>query len=112
MQLRKSNKREQDLIAELRVMYHYLFVGMQRRNERSTMLFRRKGKKMQLTPAVVMRLVVPTGSALGRQIAAAYKRDDKKIAKAKAAKEARRATSHASHAKLTTKAEIRAWRSR
>lgn len=61
------------LLDELRREYRYVFFELSRKDERSTTLFQAKGRRMTLTPAVAIKLVVPAKSALGKEILAMRK---------------------------------------
>lgn len=81
----KKQLQETKLLEKLQQDHDYLITKMDRRKERFTSIFKRKGKTMVYVPAVMLRLAVPADSALGKLITKVYE-DDEKPKKTKKAK--------------------------
>lgn len=79
----KKQLRETKLLEELRIKHDYLVTKMDRKKERFTSIFKRKGKTMVYVPAVMLRLAVPVDSAIGKLIGDLYKADEKTAPKKK-----------------------------
>jgi hypothetical protein len=79
----KKQLREVKLLDELRLKHDYLVTKMDRKTDRFTSIFKRKGKTMVYVPAVMLRLAVPATSAMGKLISDLYKKDEKPKAKKK-----------------------------
>lgn len=76
----QKRKREAALIGELRDEHSYLMFELRNRDERYGMMSRWSGGRMQVRPAVGIRLVVPEDSALGREIVKMRKRNEREAA--------------------------------
>lgn len=72
-----TKKRESKLLSELCVDHHYLFQKLQRDVDKFTTQFEynKKTRKLMLTPAVCIKLIVPVDSSLGAKVVDMYKGD-------------------------------------
>lgn len=72
---KRARDRESELILELQRDHGYMLASMPREADRLTTQVRKIGSKMTMTPARVIRLIVPDDSALGRAISRAKTSD-------------------------------------
>jgi len=90
---RLTRAREEALVLELLEGHGYLICEMNRREERTSMLFRVRKGKTSLVPAQVVKLAVPDGSWLGQHLR--RQRADKDTASAERSRGGRRRTANA-----------------
>jgi hypothetical protein len=84
--------REAKLIRELRAKHSYLIYELSHEADRYATISRwkRDSKRMTLKPASCIKLVVPTNSALGREIEAMRRANNRKAKREAKRKEAKR----------------------
>lgn len=68
MTVAQKRKREATLLEELCLYHGYSFADTLPDRDKSTMLMSRVGKKTKLELGIVVKLMVPSGGALGKQI--------------------------------------------
>lgn len=69
-----KQRREAKLLTELQELHGYMIRRVDRERDRyTTQVTGIKTKRMKMTPAVVVKLIVPEASALGKAAVAMYK---------------------------------------